>query len=235
MVSATTPRAMPSSPQMSRCSRVCGITPSSAATTSTTRSMPTAPATMVRTKRSCPGTSTTPTVSPVGQRQVREAELDGDAALLLLLQAIGVDAGERAHQRRLAVVDVTGGADDARERRHRGANYCLSGECSVKRNRSPSATRSPSTRRRRASRSSTCCVVAPDVEQSAPAWPARPCRRPARSSGGLPRRRRGAPPASPARKAQLSDSSESASVKPTRPPAQRLERRRAAAAAGPGW
>ncbi len=51
-----------------------------------------------------------------GQRQVREAELDGDAALLLFLQAIGVDPGERAHQRRLAVVDVTGGADDARER-----------------------------------------------------------------------------------------------------------------------
>src|SRR5205823_1817630 len=45
--------------------------------------------------------------------EVREAELDGDAALLLLLQAVGVDAGERAHQRGLAVVDVSGGADDA--------------------------------------------------------------------------------------------------------------------------
>ena len=60
-------RETPSRPQMSRCSRVCGITPSSAATTSTTRSMPTAPATIVRTKRSCPGTSTTPTVSPPGK------------------------------------------------------------------------------------------------------------------------------------------------------------------------
>ena len=77
--------------------------------------MPTAPATIVRTKRSWPGTSTTPTVSPAGSVQVREAELDGDAALFFLFEPIGVDAGERAHQRGLAVIDVTGGADDARE------------------------------------------------------------------------------------------------------------------------
>ena len=43
---------------MSKCSRVCGITDSSAATTSTTRSMPPAPASMFLTKRSWPGTST---------------------------------------------------------------------------------------------------------------------------------------------------------------------------------
>ncbi|HSG75252.1 MAG TPA: hypothetical protein VLA30_03865 [Burkholderiales bacterium] len=40
-----------------RCSRVCGITPSSAATTSSARSIPVTPAVMLRTKRSCPGTS----------------------------------------------------------------------------------------------------------------------------------------------------------------------------------
>ena len=44
-------------------------------------------------------------------REVRIAERDGDAARLLLRQAVGVDAGERAHERRLAVIDVPGGAE----------------------------------------------------------------------------------------------------------------------------
>ena len=48
------------------CSRVCGITPSSAATTIRKRSMPVAPATIVRTNRSCPGTSTTDSRRPDG-------------------------------------------------------------------------------------------------------------------------------------------------------------------------
>ena len=42
------------------CSRVWGMTPSSAATTSSRTSMPVAPASMFRMKSSCPGTSTTP-------------------------------------------------------------------------------------------------------------------------------------------------------------------------------
>ena len=42
----------------------------------------------------------------------REAEVDRDAARLLLGQAVGVDAGQRLHERGLAVVDVPGGADD---------------------------------------------------------------------------------------------------------------------------
>ena len=49
---------------------------------------------------------------PVGRVEVGEAEVDRDAAGLLLRQAVGVDAGERLDQRRLAVVDVPGGADD---------------------------------------------------------------------------------------------------------------------------
>ena len=68
-MSATTPCRAPSSPQMARCSRVWGITPSSAATTRSTRSIPCAPATIVRTKRWCPGTSTTPTRPPDGSVQ----------------------------------------------------------------------------------------------------------------------------------------------------------------------
>ena len=46
------------------------------------------------------------------ERERREAELDRDAAPLLFGQPIGVDAGERANERRLAVIDVPGGAED---------------------------------------------------------------------------------------------------------------------------
>src|SRR4030095_10962047 len=38
--------------------------------------------------------------------EMREAEIDRDAALALFLQAVGVDTGERLDQRRLAVIDV---------------------------------------------------------------------------------------------------------------------------------
>ena len=44
--------------------------------------------------------------------QVGEAEIDGDAAALFFFEAVGVDAGERFHERGLAVIDVSGGADD---------------------------------------------------------------------------------------------------------------------------
>ena len=47
----------------------------------------------------------------VVQAQAGKADVDGDAALFLLLQPVGVDAGQRLHQRRLAVIDVSGGAD----------------------------------------------------------------------------------------------------------------------------
>ncbi len=47
----------------------------------------------------------------VAQRQGRESQVDGDAPPLLLLPAVGIDAGEGFHQGRLAVVDVTGGPD----------------------------------------------------------------------------------------------------------------------------
>ncbi len=53
-----------------------------------------------------------PTAAPSGSVERREAELDGDAALLFLRQPVGVDAGERPHERGLAVIDVPGGADD---------------------------------------------------------------------------------------------------------------------------
>ena len=66
LVMATTPRAMPSSDSTARCSCVCGITPSSAATRSSAKSMPVAPASMVCTRRSWPGTSMKPMRAPSG-------------------------------------------------------------------------------------------------------------------------------------------------------------------------
>jgi hypothetical protein len=47
-----------------------------------------------------------------GQLQLGVAQLDGDAAFLLLLEAVGIDAGERLDEGGLAVVDVAGGAED---------------------------------------------------------------------------------------------------------------------------
>ena len=40
----------------------------------------------------------------------RKSELDRDAPSLLLGQSIRIDAGQRSHQRRLAVIDMAGGA-----------------------------------------------------------------------------------------------------------------------------
>ncbi|MDA1118323.1 MAG: hypothetical protein O2979_10050 [Proteobacteria bacterium] len=48
------------------------------------------------------------------ERQVGETQIDGHAAALFLRQAVGVLAGECAHQGSLAVVDVAGGGDDHR-------------------------------------------------------------------------------------------------------------------------
>jgi hypothetical protein len=44
--------------------------------------------------------------------QEREAQIDGDAAALLLLQAVGMRAGQGFDQRRLAVVNMAGSADN---------------------------------------------------------------------------------------------------------------------------
>ena len=60
LVTTGMPAATPSCSSTARCSTVCGMIPSSAAMTSSARSIPEAPATMVRTKSSWPGTSTTP-------------------------------------------------------------------------------------------------------------------------------------------------------------------------------
>ena len=46
------------------------------------------------------------------QGREREAEIDREPAHLLFGEAVGVGAREREHERRLAVVDVTGSSDD---------------------------------------------------------------------------------------------------------------------------
>ena len=48
----------------------------------------------------------------LAQHQFGKPQLDGDAASFLLRQAVGVNAGQGLHQRGLAVVDVSGGAED---------------------------------------------------------------------------------------------------------------------------
>jgi hypothetical protein len=91
------------------------ITPSSAATTRRTSSIPMAPAIMVWTSRRCPGTSITLTSTPshpLAHLPGGEAELDRDPPALFLRQPVGVDPRQGAHQRGLAVVDVTGRAQD---------------------------------------------------------------------------------------------------------------------------
>ncbi|CAJ6204410.1 Uncharacterised protein [Burkholderia pseudomallei] len=65
-VSASAPCATPSSCRIDRCSRVCGITPSSAAITTSAKSIPHAPAAIVWTSFSWPGTSMKPSTSPFG-------------------------------------------------------------------------------------------------------------------------------------------------------------------------
>jgi hypothetical protein len=66
LVRAMMPLLTPSNSMISICSLVCAITPSSAAITSITRSMPKAPASICRINRSCPGTSTMAAFCPSG-------------------------------------------------------------------------------------------------------------------------------------------------------------------------
>jgi hypothetical protein len=64
LVSAITPAGIWSRRQIAKCSRVCGMTDSSAATTSSTASIPPTPASMFLMNRSWPGTSTNATLNP---------------------------------------------------------------------------------------------------------------------------------------------------------------------------
>ena len=47
----------------------------------------------------------------VTQIQIRESQIDGDAASLFLREAIRIDACQRPHQRRFSMIDVPGRAN----------------------------------------------------------------------------------------------------------------------------
>ncbi len=68
----------------------------------------------------------------VRQLERRVAEVDRDAARLLLRQPVGVLARERLDERRLAVVDVAGGADRQRHRCTAAATSSTSSSASVR-------------------------------------------------------------------------------------------------------
>jgi hypothetical protein len=53
------------------------------------------------------------------QLEIGKAEIDGDAATFFFRKAIGIGAGQSAHKGALAVIDMTGGADNQRMRNHR--------------------------------------------------------------------------------------------------------------------
>ena len=63
------------------------------------------------------------------ERRVRVAELDRYAARLFLLEAIRIDAGERAHHAGLAVVDVSRGTDDHRSNDFRSRSAAIAADC----------------------------------------------------------------------------------------------------------
>ena len=72
------------------------------------------PASMLRMNRSWPGHVDEPDLASARQLAPRVAEVDREAAALLLGPPVGVDAGEPHDQRRLAVVDVPGRATTPR-------------------------------------------------------------------------------------------------------------------------
>jgi hypothetical protein len=88
--------------------------------------------------------------------QIGKAEIDSDAAGLFFLEAIGVDAGERPHQRGLAVIDVTGGADNHRAGSGKG----------VAARRSASATSSGVSAPRALFRNGTASALPPALARS---------------------------------------------------------------------
>ena len=92
---------MRSSEQMSRCSRVCGMTDSSAHSGQHVLHEPF----VTRHVDEADG-------GTVVEAEVGEPDVDGDAAFLLLLQPVCVDSRQRLDERGLAVIDVAGGSDD---------------------------------------------------------------------------------------------------------------------------
>ena len=128
---------------------------------------------------------------PAGrERERRVAELDRDAARLLLRQPVGVDPGQRGDERRLAVVDVAGRAEGQR---------LISRHWSSVRVRQSSSTRPSRTTRHhgRVGRAQCGCSASPPVERAGEARKLEQRHGPAADPGDArdDRRRRAARPA----------------------------------------
>ena len=93
---------------------VCGMTPSSAATTSTTMSVTLAPRARIAVKAAWPGVSMKVILAAVGRGHLIGADVLGDAARFAR-DDIGLANG--VEQRGLAVIDVAHDGDDRRARR----------------------------------------------------------------------------------------------------------------------
>src|SRR5882762_3472923 len=64
-----------------------------------------------------------------GEFEVSKSNVDGNATPLFFFEAVGINAGQGFHQRRFAVIDMSGGADDdglhlRQYRRVRGGHSC---------------------------------------------------------------------------------------------------------------
>ena len=103
-------RRGPRSRRISRCSRVCGITESSAATTSMARSRPEAPASMFRMNRSWPGTSTRARWRPSRSSAAKPRSIVIPRCFSAGSRSVSTP-GQGPDQRGLAVVDVPGRPD----------------------------------------------------------------------------------------------------------------------------
>ena len=128
----------------------------------------------VRQKPLVPGDIDKPQLGAVRQCRIGEAEIDRQPAPLFLGQAVGVDPGQRAHQRGLAVVDMAGGREDhpvlrscpascrrhGRRRRRPAASGTRSAPARSRRGGARPSTRSPRNRSAAAgSRSRRCAAI----------------------------------------------------------------------------
>ena len=66
-------------------------------------------------------------LAAVGKAEPRESEIDRHAALALFTEPVRVDAGQRFDERRLAMIDMARGRDDARA--HVGSRRCGAPRC----------------------------------------------------------------------------------------------------------
>jgi len=89
-----------------KCSWLCGIQPSSAATTSMTQSMPPAPAIMFLTNRSWPGHRQIQSPRPTASEERRNQDLSSYASFFFR-ETVGISTGESFDYRRLAVIDMS--------------------------------------------------------------------------------------------------------------------------------